>query len=200
MVDVRAALSIPAIYRAFQRIVASEDAQVRLVRDLIGVKAGDRVLDIGCGPGDLLGRAPPIDYCGIDISQPYIDEAVKRHGPGVRFLVRSAASDLSDLGRFDVAITLGVLHHLDDGEVATALASVRRALNPGGRFVALEPVYTPDQSRIAKWLIDRDRGDHVREREAYFALARRHFDDVGTTIYDNLTRIPYTHVLIECRT
>ena len=181
-------------------MVAGSDAQTRLVRDIIGIKAGDRVLDIGCGPGELLGRAPPIDYCGIDISQSYIDEAVKRYGPRGRFLIRSATSDVSDLGRFDLAITLGVLHHFDDDQVATALASVRRALNPGGRFVAWEPVYTPDQSRIAKWIIDRDRGHYVRERQAYHALARKHFNDVGTTIYDNLTRIPYTHVLIECRT
>ena len=93
-------------------------------------------------PGSCLGGRRPIDYCGIDISQSYIDEAVKRYGPRGRFLIRSATNDVSDLGRFDVAITLGVLHHLDDGQVAIALASVRRALNPGGRFVALGSLST----------------------------------------------------------
>ena len=50
------------------------------------------------------------------------------------------------------------------------LAQVRKALRPGGVLFTLDGCYAAGQPRLAKWLLDNDRGVHVREAEgAYVA-------------------------------
>jgi hypothetical protein len=56
----------------------------------------------------------------------------------------------------------------------------------------------PEQSGMARWIIKLDRGNHVRTRDEYIALASRQFRNVRVTILHDLLRIPYTHIIMEC--
>jgi hypothetical protein len=46
--------------------------------------------------------------------------------------------------------------------------------------------------------MERDRGQHIRARAEYAALAEPIFESVNSTIYDNLLRIPYSLCMLEC--
>jgi SAM-dependent methyltransferase len=192
-------LSFPGAYRLFSRMVSGNVWEVYLT-EYVKPAAGEKVLDIGCGPGDVLNYLPKVDYTGVDISPEYIDSARKRFGNRGRFL----CSDVGLLtierehGTFDLAIATGVLHHLDDGRAAKLLELARLALKPGGRFISYDGCYLPDQSKIARWLLGKDRGQFVRVREDYLRLASASFCRVEPHLRHDLLRIPYSHLIMRC--
>jgi SAM-dependent methyltransferase len=78
----------------------------------IGIRTGDRVLDVGCGQGDFYdwlrdNRIDPV-YVGADLTPAMIDTA-RRRFPGVRFEVR-AAGDTLDLGGQDYIVASGIFY------------------------------------------------------------------------------------------
>jgi SAM-dependent methyltransferase len=105
--------------------------------DLVGVRRGDRVLDVGCGPGVL--TAPLVELCGrdsvaaVDPSPPFVAAARDRL-PGVD--VREAtAEDLPyDDDVFDVALAQLVVHFMTDP--VAGLREMGRVTRPGGTVSA----------------------------------------------------------------
>ncbi|MGH7722553.1 MAG: class I SAM-dependent methyltransferase [Candidatus Dormibacteria bacterium] len=99
-----------------------------------------RVLDVGCGTAELalLAAARGLDATGIDSSPRAIaiarSRAAQRGLTGVRLEVGDAL-DLGFLGRtFDTVLDSGVFHTFDDDDRARYVESIRRALEPGGRY------------------------------------------------------------------
>lgn len=194
-----ALLSFPAGYRLFQRVVGG-DLKERYVAEYVKPRAGDKVLDIGCGPGDMLGYLPDVDYLGLDISPQYIDAARRRFGAAGRFLCADVglATIEDERGQFDLVLATGVVHHLDDERAARLFALARLALRPGGRLMTFDGCYVPRQSRAARWILGLDRGKFVRTRDEYVRLAEAHFSEVQAHIRHDLLRIPYTHIIQAC--
>src|SRR5689334_2036411 len=86
-------LSIPAGYRLFSRLVRG-DAWETYLSEYIKPTPGEKVLDIGCGPADILDYMPEVNYTGVDLSPEYIDAAQKRFGSRGRF----QCSDVGSVG------------------------------------------------------------------------------------------------------
>jgi SAM-dependent methyltransferase len=106
------------------------------------VAEGDRILDLGCGPGSLwshLQELPtPSRLVGVDISEGMIREARRRHPDGEFEVARAHELPFAD-GSFDVVIASSVLHHIPDSHVEGALAEIVRVLDEHGRLVGREP-------------------------------------------------------------
>ena len=198
--DPRNLLSAPKIYQLFDNLIGGTNARKRLIREFLKTGVRDNILDVGCGPGSMRKFLLCETYCGIDISSKYIS-AARQQNDRDRFIVRAVTdkTSLKDLGKFDLVIAIGFLHHLNDGELISLFAAAKEVLNPGGRVVTLDNVFVAEQSIMARWIISLDRGKHVRTKEAYAALARQQFQQVRTTILHDLIRIPYTHIVMECR-
>lgn len=197
--DPRRVLALPMMYSLFADVVGG-DSRRKYVDQYIRPRPNARVLDIGCGPADLLEYLPPtVRYTGFDASQSYIDAASKRFGKrGSFFCERVDEQVINRIGKFDIAIATGVLHHLDDADAISLFEIARQALVPGGRLITLDGCYTPAQSRLARYIISRDRGEHVRKDSAYEQLARRVFPHVEVSVRHDLMRIPYTHIIMQC--
>lgn len=195
----RAILSHPWIYDSFQNIMGARKVRRNFSTAFIRTFPGNRLLDIGCGTAAILEFLPEdIDYCGYDINPDYITAAQVKFGKRGQFTCRLLEeSEIARILPFDIAIAIGLLHHLDDDTARKVLHLARIALKPGGRFVSLDPVFAAGQNPIARFIISRDRGRNVRDEKGYLAIARHEFNIVEGMVRHR-TWIPYTHFIMEC--
>ncbi|MEP6957122.1 MAG: glycosyltransferase [Nitrospirota bacterium] len=105
-----------------------EDQQ-RYMRFLI--PQGLRVLEIGCGLGNLLAAVNPSRGVGVDLSEMMVKEAARRH-PSLEFRVGDCES-LDLVETFDVIILADLVGHLLD--VEAALRKLRACCTPKTRIV-----------------------------------------------------------------
>jgi ubiquinone/menaquinone biosynthesis C-methylase UbiE len=122
-----------------------------LAVDLASVSDADRVVDIGCGPGNAAraaaGRGAQV--IGVDPSPMMLRlaRAVTRGQPNVSWSPGGAeALPVAD-GWATVAWSLRTVHHWKD--VTAGLTELRRVLGPAGRFVVMERRVQPGATGLA---------------------------------------------------
>jgi SAM-dependent methyltransferase len=195
----RGALAFAPVYDFFQDVVGSRRGRQEFVQTHVRVEPGNTVLDIGCGTADILAYLPGVAYFGFDPNPKYIETAKDRFGERATLACANVTEQsLEGLPRFDLVLALGVLHHLNDAEAGSLFHLAKSVLKPGGRLVTLDGCFVAGQSRIARFLIARDRGQNVRDEPGYRALAENVFGRVECHIRHDLMRIPYTHLIMEC--
>jgi SAM-dependent methyltransferase len=195
----KALLSIPAVYRAQQFLWGSPRLHA-VTRDYLALAPGQSLLDVGCGPAEILAALPGIDYVGVDLSPAYVAAARARF-PGRGLFLAGDLYRLPEIAerRFDAILAQGVLHHLDDDEVARLFGFAARHLKPGGMMVTADPCYHPGQGAFERLLMDWDRGRNVRSQEAYCDLARTAFADVRSELRADALRLRYTMCYVVAR-
>lgn len=194
----RAILSNPLVYSTLQSLMGAHRGRTSFVADFVKPASGMKVLDVGCGPAEILDYLPAVDYWGFDISEKYIAHAVKKYSDRGRFFPRLLAmDDLATMPKFDVVLATGVLHHMDDTVAIEFLRLAHEALKPGGRLVTIDPCWVPGQNPVARFLIARDRGQNVRTEAGYQQLMATVFSCAKVTVRHR-SWIPYTHCFTEC--
>jgi ubiquinone/menaquinone biosynthesis C-methylase UbiE len=112
----------------------------RLVRAALAAAPGERILDVGCGPGfycaELIEEVGPEgSVVGVDASPQMLGLAARRcegHGNVVFHQADATSLSIEGVG-FDGALCVQVLEYVAD--MAAGLAELYRALRPGGRVV-----------------------------------------------------------------
>ncbi len=156
----------------------------RKALSLAEVRPGQRILDIGCGRGELVihsvlrgARAVGIDYSETAVA--IARQALAGYPPVVQERAAFAVMDARRLefadSSFDTAFMTDVVEHLAPPELAAALAEARRVLRPGGRLVAhtspnrllLDRVYPAYTRRVHQTLAAACR--LLRYRDAVFS-------------------------------
>jgi cyclopropane-fatty-acyl-phospholipid synthase len=137
-----------------------ETAQINKVDHIcrkLGLKPGDRLLDIGCGWGGLLIHAAKhygIEGEGITLSENQAELARKRiYDAGLQDQVFVRLQDYRELQEwesYDAVVSVGMVEHVGMKKLPAYFQQVARLLKPGGLFmnhgIGLGPVPLPDQS------------------------------------------------------
>jgi len=194
-------LKVPFLYNLLQDAIGGNALRRRFIQSHVRAKAGDKVIDIGCGPAQILPWLPDVEYLGFDVNPSYIASAKWTHGDKGTFVVGDTKS-LWDDSRFrnaDIAIGLGILHHLDDDDAAHCIRFAHHAMKHGGRFVCLDACWVSNQGFLSRYIMSQDRGQNVRTEQAYRQLAARVFKNVDAWVDTKPMRIPYVTVVLECQ-
>ncbi len=163
------------------RLMASKNAGMnRVAVELLDVRATDRVLEIGFGPGvaiqELAQRANDGLVAGIDPSDVMLRQATKRNRRAIEVgrvvLQNGTAAQLPfDDATFDKVLAVNTFHHW--GSAETGLLEVRRVIRPGGTLLlGLRMALAQPRKLSAPGLTD-EQLDVVRSR-----LAEVGFHDV----------------------
>lgn len=106
------------------------------------LKAHDRVLDLGCGRGELVCEAAKLgcEAAGVDYSAAAIELAQQKAAGTAwekrcKFHQASITQDFPGEGQFDVIFALDVFEHMHREELRQLLNIVKRRLKRGGRFI-----------------------------------------------------------------
>ena len=131
---------------------------VPVARDIVehfALKAGDRVLDVGCAKGflvkDLMQVCPGLEAFGLDISE-YALRQCEPEAIGRLHLGTGSRLPFPDAS-FACVLSLNTIHNFDRDEARTALAEIQRVSN-GRAFVQVDSYRTPEQKEIFEsWVL-----------------------------------------------
>ena len=123
---------------AYDRFMGQYSSQLSAqLADLAGIEAGQRVIDVGCGPGaltaELVRRLDANAVAAVDPSEQFV-EAVRTRHPGVDVQLASAEDLPFGDDEFDAALAQLVVHFMADP--VAGLAEMRRVTRPGGVVAA----------------------------------------------------------------
>jgi ubiquinone/menaquinone biosynthesis C-methylase UbiE len=144
------AANAPALLNPMRRLIQRPE---QTMADF-GIRAGDRVLELGPGPGYFTSHAaraasPSGCVVAADLQPAMLKQLRTRLSPEVTSAVRTAAADATRLpfrdSAFDTAFLVAVLGEVPDP--ARALAELRRVLRPGGVVSFCETFNDPDYVR-----------------------------------------------------
>jgi trans-aconitate 2-methyltransferase len=160
--------------------------------DLIGLvraRPGIRVVDLGCGTGELTGEAhrrfAAAETLGVDASPAMLEQSKQFEAPGLTFLqsdIRDFAADPANQGRFDVVLSNAALQWVP--EQAAVIERLTRLLAPGGQIAIQVPSNQDHPSHVVVREVATEPtfaeplGGHVRQfsnltPEGYAALLDR---------------------------
>ena len=155
--------------------------------DSAGGLRGKRILDIGCGRGELVceaarrgATAVGIDYsqAAIELSRERLATLDEKLRERVEFLLADAKGLDFPGGSFDTVFLVDVYEHLHPHEIEHTLAELRRVLRPGGRLI----VHTGPNT----WFY---RFGYPCVREAARRLLRREFPEDLRGQYDDVMHV-----------
>ncbi|HWM12327.1 MAG TPA: class I SAM-dependent methyltransferase [Solirubrobacteraceae bacterium] len=118
---------------SFETLVARATAHaIEPLLDAAGVIAGTRVLEVGCGLGDLVAAAAArgAHATGTDLAEGMLEAARRRH-PAIAFEPADAEALPFADGAFDATVAAFVINHMPDPE--RGVAELARVTRPGGR-------------------------------------------------------------------
>src|ERR1700689_3920950 len=142
--DVDAGEGVAQFVAYLDAVAGIVSAQKRATIELLGLRPGDAVLDVGCGTGEdvrLLAEIvkPGGRAIGLDLSEALLSEARTRVGgePGIGFVSADEHALPFAENEFDCARVERTLQHT--AEPVAVLAEMARVVRPGGSVMAIEP-------------------------------------------------------------
>jgi ubiquinone/menaquinone biosynthesis C-methylase UbiE len=128
-------------------MLQSKKEATNLIDKLLGfveLNGQKSFLEVGCGGGfgiRYLAEEYGGEVTGVDIDPQQIELARKGSGymPDIRYFEADATNLPFEDNKFDIIISLGVLHHIENW--LDALKEVRRVVKPGGYFLYADIVY-----------------------------------------------------------
>ncbi len=127
--------------RGARTLEEAQHAKLELVCTKLGLRAGERVLDVGCGWGSFAIHAASLHgvrVLGVTLSQPQVELAQERaRQAGVEDRVEFRVADYRELveAPFDAISSIGMVEHVGEERIDTYAGRLAALLVPGGRLL-----------------------------------------------------------------
>jgi 2-polyprenyl-3-methyl-5-hydroxy-6-metoxy-1,4-benzoquinol methylase len=176
------------------------DLRARAALNMLGVKKGWRIADIGCGNGVLATEAALMgaEVDAIDIS-PAMLALAEIYSRDRRAQVRIQSAGLLSFAyqpnSYDLIVSEFTLHHLPDFWKAVAMSRIFAALKPGANFYLRDIVFVsmPDGSErsVEQWA-DFNTKNHAFARDSVVTHMRDEYSTFGWVMERMLTEVGFT--------
>ncbi len=131
-----------AVFRdGAETLEQAQEAKLEMVCRKLGLKEGERVLDVGCGWGAFplwAATRHGVSVVGITLSPPQAEKARQRaEAAGVADRVEIRVMDYRDLSgeRFDAIASIGMVEHVGVENIDVYARTLAGLLEPGGRLI-----------------------------------------------------------------
>jgi cyclopropane-fatty-acyl-phospholipid synthase len=126
-----------------QSLEEAQRAKLELVCKKLGLKAGERVLDVGCGWGSFAihaARHHGVEVLGVTLSERQVELGRERvQAAGVADRVQLRLADYRDLSapaqQFDAISSIGMVEHVGEERIDVYMRTLHGLLKPGGRLL-----------------------------------------------------------------
>lgn len=166
--------------------------------------SGKKVLDIGCGPGELVRVIKTVyedcDITGLDISPEMIKYAemksISLNLYGIKYILGDSHSLPFQDNSFDYLFNTISFHHYENPE--KAIKEMNRILKPGGTLYLLDSIKNPSIISFMPWYWDyKDSkqcySKHLTSNQFYDIFTKSNFEKVTYKYYFNF--FPAVHIL-----
>ena len=187
--------------RGASTLEEAQETKLEMVCTKLGLKSGDRVLDVGCGWGSFAIHAAAnhgAEVVGITLSAPQAELAVRRvREAGLGDRVQIQVADYRELAdqTFDAIASIGMVEHVGDERIDLYARQLAGLLRPGGRLLNhgiatlshspagpfSDRFVFPDAQPLQLWRVLKAleaagfRADHVEGFPADYSMTLRHW-------------------------
>ena len=192
-------INSPLFYIFFQKIMSGTSFRKKIIiKNIKNSKV--KVLDIGCGPAEVLNYIPNSVYYGYDIDPRSINYAKKKYKDKNHhfFCKKFGKSEIKKLPKIDYVILFGIVHHLNDEEVKNLFELCKKVMKKNAVLLTEDPILIKNQNPIARFFIKNDRGMNIREKSNYLKLFNAYFKNIRTKITHQFF-VPYTWFSTICK-
>ena len=146
-----------------------------------GIRNGDQVLEIGCGPGYVAGLLSHTGarLVGIDLAPQMVDAARATY-PDIEFHEANAEELPFESGRFDVVVACYALHHLARPE--QAFTEMHRVLKNAGRLAFVHPLQQESMDIFFEAVAQHHTLEAVPHGPLFGSTDRTLFESMMTTV------------------
>ena len=191
-------LNFSIFYNLFQNLLGAKRSRTILSKEYIKSNESKRILDLCCGPCDILPHLEFAQYVGVDMNESHINHSKNKYRE-----YKNASFILEDIDlfldnptmQFDIILFLGGMHHIDDKKLTNILQNIQACLAPNGRLITIDGCFEPQLSWFAKMMLANDQGQFVRTKEDWIDIFTAVFTDYKYSIRKDLLHVPYNHII-----
>lgn len=189
-------LENPRIYELVQKMLGGDRVfgavRKAMQRELANISYKG-VLEVGCGTG-LTKDCFAGDYTGIDINPEYI-RVVSGRGEGT-FLVADATALPFGPETYDLVVTVGVLHHLDQQSREMMLSEMLRVCRPDGHILIADGLVPSNRLNLIGYALAKlDRGRYKMRIERFRDMIRKAYPEPFPVIFQRYSVFPLEFVV-----
>lgn len=186
-------------YNLYQDLIGSKHFLGILINDYVKPKQGQKILELGCGAGNVYDVFPEKNLCyiGIDYSKNYISHAKKKF-PEQSFICADVTQDIIAEDIFDTVFAEAIISALPDNQIVKMFGHLKNICDDNTKIIFSDMNYRDSAPKFQCFLMKHERNQFIRSKSEYIKLLTDFFVINNISVIKHPYRIPYEKIIFEC--